>query len=122
MTGTAPSLWSRLFGPSRAERAEALTREMLGALRDERAALTAVLTKALDNAEAQTALTRAQYDLLTAPVGEAQVRLMTPAIEAQYERDRMAAATVPVTPAHTPISPERLLADLKKDFSSLSLQ
>lgn len=104
-----------LFGPSRADAAESANAALLAMLREDRAAYSVVLAKFLDNAEAQTALARAQFDLMTAPTGPTEVRLMTPAIEAQYERDRLAPHTTPAP--LTTLDPSQLLSDLARDFA-----
>jgi hypothetical protein len=99
-------LWQRLFGPSRVD-------QLLDILKDDRAAQTRVIETLLANAKAQMDVVKQQYDLLTAPQSPAEVRIMTPDVEAAFERQRR-------NPEVAPVSPDVLLADLARDFRSMS--
>lgn len=106
-----------LFGPSRADAAETLTRDLIAVLREERATQAALLTQFIEGSKAQTALVQAQFALLTTPVAAPEVRLMTPAHEAAYERNRVMNGATPV-PLFKPLSTQALLDDLARDFAA----
>jgi hypothetical protein len=97
-----------LFGPSKFDR-------MLDILREDRAATMALMTALVDSTKAQADLAAKQLALLTAPTDAPRVHVMTPAVEAAYERQRNAAAKTP-TPGTT-IVPDTLLAALTQQFA-----
>lgn len=91
--------WQR---PSVAEQALTL-------LREQNAAQTALLTELVGAVRAQTELAQSQWELMTRPTADPKVRLMTPAVEAQYERQR-------ATPKVRAIDPKGILAGLGEDW------
>lgn len=97
------SWWTKLFGPSQADR-------LLSALAEERKAQHGLVMRLLDSVNAQTEMQRKQFDLWTAPYGKPEVRTMTPADEALHERNRVSAKV------GTQIDPSTVLADFSRDF------
>lgn len=104
-----PLNWrERLFGRSR-------TGRLLDILEADRAQTTALLSAVLEQSKAAMDLSAKQYALMTQPGSPPEVRLMTPAIEAEFERKRNADA------APSSIIPADLLRDLNAQFHSDSL-
>lgn len=103
-----PSLRERLFGKSRLD-------QVLDILREDRAAMTGVMTRFMDAQEAIAALSTRQFDLLTAPVGTpTEVILRTPSEEAMAERTRKRAKAHGLPESVT--LPDDLLSAFAQDF------
>lgn len=107
------SLRAALFGPSTADR-------LLEVLREDRAAQTTLLVSLIDSIRAQSDLAKRQLDLLAAPAGTPEVRVMTDADEARYERERLSHKADPST--LRTLDPEALFDDLARDFADDSRQ
>lgn len=98
----------RVFGRSRVDR-------MLDILEADRAQTATLLSAVLEQSKATMDLSAKQYALMTQPVGTPEVRLMTPDIEAAFERDRHAVTTP------SSVIPADLLRDLTDQFHADSL-
>lgn len=101
------TFWQRLFGPSQVDR-------VLDVLKEDRAASAALTAALIEAIKDQTALTRKQLDLLTAPTEPPKVRVMTRAHEAEYEKLRQEADNVRKVRT---VNPDTFLASTEAEFA-----
>ena len=102
------------FGPSKYDATLALMRDLIAAQQAQNAATIALVQSMVEATKAQTDALAHNMALLTAPTSKPEVRLMTRADEAHYERERKG-SNRPV--AAKTVELDSLLAQLGADFA-----
>jgi hypothetical protein len=106
-----------LFGPSKFDQLLTVLREDRAAQAATTAAQLALLTTFVEGARAQTELAVRQFALLAPPTtAPNEVRMRTPAIEADLERQYLNAKAP--HRAESYIDPAQILSDLQREFDA----